>query len=57
MIFNRTEKNIREKLKAAETAALKEYCKSQNFTEEETSVFIENTILQMFDNQQPLDHL
>ncbi len=49
MIYNHTEKDIRIKLKDAEINALRQYCAAQGFTEEETVIFIKNSLAWLFD--------
>lgn len=44
MLLSRNENNIGEKLKQAYIEELREYCKEQGFTAEQTETFIENSL-------------
>ena len=48
MTFRYNDKNIPEKLKSAEEEELSEYCKAQGFSDEQTRMFVQNSLAKMY---------
>ena len=48
MIFHSSENNIPQKLKQHEIDELIEYCKEHGFSEEQTEIFVRNSVARLF---------